>query len=577
MSSRTSTPLIASSRSPSENEKMPSTSASKKITNTGALLDEYQYDDEQTVDLLNAIRNWNLATRSPQSPDYLHHHHDHDGDVGSTLTSATSTIGTHTDVDTITTATSSKGFHSITKPPRTPLCNYSSRPSSLTSRILDAGTTGEKHLNTPSSSVKRMRMPLHLEKEDDSKLFFSKTASLSSSESEHESDNGSPGKDSIDTNPVDAESTSESIAGGQQMDQDHGRGDQAQELPQYVTMKEKHLSKLEQENAEAMKILRQTASVLGLQHQQMHSVLPTVQKLVKVITEHVPRLEQFVEEVCDVVENGNEAADNNVETAQNPNQKVALKRRRNRKNMEARKERMDSAVEAVKKKFEEEPANEQALQNMDEFPNDPANCDEIMGCSFHYEDYQSYGSFTTAVKEKLSRRRQSAQEFSLVNTPVSSNKDPLLKGNKMNSPVSLLTDNEALEEINRLIAFEERYHSRLNGIVKEEEDLESPSSSHASTSGPSQKKSIKSDTVTEDLLNADTTTLRRFVLHFAYLFSAKRDDILGKMNELYVYSHETNLIISDLKKAMDLPQNCPLHSVARKVIALIEDRQKRES
>jgi hypothetical protein len=555
MSSRITTPAAVSSSSSSENPGDVSCTPSKKISNTGALLEEYQYDDEETVDLLNAIRNWNLEPRSPQSPDYVHH--DHEG--GSTLTSLTSTIGTSTDIDTITTATSnSKG---LTKLPRTPMCNYSSKPSSLTSRILDPG--GRHTSGTPTSQ----RIPLHLEKTEGDKIFFSKTASLSSGSESESSDghvdnmNASNRGSRTDTEGV-TNNTRRNIKQSDKLEKEDGEPQgqtSSSPLPQYVTMKEKTLSsKQSDENSEAMNILRQTAAVLGLGNTELHSVLPTVQKLVKVITEHVPRLENFVEEVCEVVIDEHEQdAD-----FQTPKQNRS-KRRRNRKNMKARKERMETAIKIVKKNSDAKQSNKKSdrvLRDFDTISNViHLNDEDENGSSFNYEDYQSYGSFTTAVKEKLSSRQQGTH-FSLDKTPVSSK-------NLSKERSSFLTDKESLEEINRLIEFEERYNSRLNGLVNEEEDSESSTS-------PSQNSNSKSDTVTQDLLSVDTTTLRRFVLHFAYLFSARQDDILGKMNELYVYSHETNLMINSMKKAMGLPPSCPIHSVARKVVAVIESEQR---
>ena len=232
----------------------------------------------------------------------------------------------------------------------------------------------------------------------------------------------------------------------------------------------------------------------------------------------------------------------------------------------------------------------------------PANVDAFLG------DYESYGQFTTAVKEKLiyRNRRPSAcanssasymssdtttysssvnnhDNFALIKTPISSNKeDQLAYKDKLNmnmnfntNTTTFLTDKEALEEINLLIEFEQKYSKRLNNLVVEEEEV-SDATGHSTRSDNNNDDNDGSgddDTVTQDLLKADAITLRRFVLHFAYLFSVRKDEILGKMNDLYVFSHEATDMINNIKKRMNLKNNCPIHTVARKVVDLIERDQ----
>ena len=515
------------------------------------MLDEYQYDDEETTDLLNAIRSWNLKPRSPvQSPE-CHN------DGGSS--SLGSTILTSTDIDTITagsTTTSKLTASSAVKIPRTPLCNYSSKPSSLTARILD------RELSTP---------PIHrihsAENKDENNKIFIQNPSLSSPCRSKHSDGDSPG---TRTREDETDKNTTRKRNGQGKENRKPEASTSKSLPQYVTTKEKKLESIQDksENEDALRILRATAAELGLGNNELQAVLPTVQKLVKVITEHVPRLENFVEEVCQVVvENDEVDADTEKVTDKDksfktPPRKEHMKRRRNRKNMGARKARMDSAVRTLRENWHLKKKNmllKDKTARVVESHGTTANESAFV----YEEDYQSYGLFTTAVKDKLSRNAhvhaqpQQQERESLVSplrTPISSN--------TVHKPA--ITDSEALQEINRLVEFEEKYSKRVNALMNGEDDV---------SNAPSVDSPPHSDTVLHDLLNADKTTLRRFVLHFAYLFSARQDGILEKMNDLYVFSHEATTMINGVKKAMGLSQNCPIHSVARKVLAVIESQK----
>ena len=51
----------------------------------------------------------------------------------------------------------------------------------------------------------------------------------------------------------------------------------------------------------ALSILHDTAQALGLDRHDVDNILPTVEKLVKVIVNHVPLLEQFVNHTCQIV------------------------------------------------------------------------------------------------------------------------------------------------------------------------------------------------------------------------------------------------------------------------------------
>ena len=249
--------------------------------------------------------------------------------------------------------------------------------------------------------------------------------------------------------------------------------------------------------------------------------------------------------------------------------------------MEARKERMDAAVHTLEERWNtglNRNRNGMVLKELNgnvmkdtDMEMGKSMEDQTMGADneviLDYHDYQSYGVFTTAVKERLSRRQRQFN-FAEVKTPISSN------NNKDQSPTSSqsLTDAEALDEINRLIEFEEKYSEKVNGGM----DFESSANGGDGTVSPrssSVVSPVNSDTVLRALLSTDTTTLRRFVLHFAYLFTVRQENILGKMNDLYVFSHEATSMIHGIKMAMGLSPSCPIHSVARKVVAVIESSQ----
>jgi hypothetical protein len=529
-----------------------------------SLLDEYQYDDEETMDLLQAIKNWNLKKRPcHESPPLV----DDAGDA-----SFGSTIGSHTiaDYDTTITAvstTTSKGGLTASSAaksalPKTPLCNYSSRPSFLTARILrdddllpapvdchssdswndvvEDGNGRErkgKEPNMVNRSIEVSRVESCL-----SATEMAKRPQLKNLKCPKGSENPA---------------TPPSL---QQQQQQQQQGDKHLECPQ------------------ALELLRQTAAELGLAKEELGSVLPTVQKLVRVITQHVPRLENFVEQVCETVMEPE--YDHAVEQGccfQNGTprrNKGPSKKRRGKKNMEARKERMEVALKILKSGWgktgnstrEATDNGKNGLQCLDVngehvVEHENMNNERDASSFFQYTDYQSYGEFTVQVKDQLAKHQQKSNV---------SHTHPVSSSNHNQDP--LLTDAEALGEIKRLIEFEERYsHKVMDNLVHGEEScfVQTSSNNDSIVSEP------HGDTVLQDLLRADTTTLRRFVLHFAYLFSVRQDHILGKMNELYVFSHEATNLIQDIKKCLNLPVECSIHSVARQVMAKIQSNDQK--
>ena len=577
------------------------------------------------MDLLQAIKTWNLKKRTRShdgsSPRPLH---DNMGDAS--LGSNIGSHGTQTDYDTLTavsTSTSKEGFtiSSATKSapaPKTPLCNYSSRPSFLTARILQEddllpvvsrskvgavvdvvganssssvvvvvgaanANVGTAHVDanvgTAHVDASREENPSHKEKGKEQLALQRTTQRIKEFTA------------STFNSKSNTHSTSERRSKGPEGNDIENAKDATKEsLPCLLPRQEKIL-----ECEQALEILRQTAAELGIpEGEELGAVLVTVRKLVRVITQHVPRLEKFVEQVCDTVMHPKDVDgnfmhdDGNVESGfkndGNRRQKK-LSKKRCGKNMQERKECMDAALDILKTRWN---TNVLPVESLDEqgekctvlnpwnvnennhgtkhgnnlHAHVDKNVDGVEHVVFHYQDYQSYGSFTTQVKERLSKHHQ--KTFS---NRVKENVSQI--GTSTEGLV--LTDAEALEEINRLIEFEESYRHKINGLLMNRDmDHDEGVDSCLSLQSLNDTNPSQNDTVLQYLLNANTTTLRRFVLHFAYLFSVRQDGILEKMNELYVFSHEATNLINDIKKHLDLPLDCSIHSVARQVVAAIQ-------
>eukprot|EP00557_Chaetoceros_sp_GSL56_P010569 CAMPEP_0176484404 /NCGR_PEP_ID=MMETSP0200_2-20121128/4435_1 /TAXON_ID=947934 /ORGANISM="Chaetoceros sp., Strain GSL56" /LENGTH=539 /DNA_ID=CAMNT_0017880873 /DNA_START=218 /DNA_END=1837 /DNA_ORIENTATION=+ len=531
-----------------------------------------------------------------------------DGGDASFGGSTTGTPTTTTDYDTITavsTTTSRGGItaSSATKNavPKTPLCNYSSRPSFLTARILrdddllpmsivsESSTTaaaaaaGVKGGGDGASSVAEEPFLL------DHKTSQVEAVRRRGNDENHQSDESCLKMTNDTSKRPNVEHVNfhkDIITKENESDTRHD----ASMMPPHENL----------ECHQALEILRQTAAELGIANYELASVLPTVQKLVRVITQHVPRLEKFVEQVCETVmecdddddDDDDDNDSNNNKKNKNGNGTTLLVRRnkdhhrrnkkRRRKNMETRKERMDVALKVLKNGWQNDSYNrtttsakeeqlEQAKENIVGLHRLDVNGGHIVvenenlghdDTLLPYVDYQSYGAFTMQVKGHLAKHQRNSCLLPTCDclSAISNHHDD---GGNSHGHL-LLTDAEALEEIKRLIEFEEKYSHKVNNLMLGED----ATSSQSSSDGSSQSQT---DTVLQDLLRTDTTTLRRFILHFAYLFSVRQDDILGKMNDLYVFSHEATSLIQNIKRCLNLPVNCSIHTVARQVISRIEN------
>jgi len=537
---------------------VPPNTAIKNTPNAGALLEQYTYDDDQTADLLYAIRSWNLEQRPSSSFDYCN-----DGCSSTIATgSGTGTIvagmgigasasggggegyGEHDlDASTIVTGTSTAGGSSVMKTnhnhstatPKTPsMCNYSSKISALTTMILENGESPpHRHSYVPQVSHRRDNL------ESSSQSLVNAKSALTSPPA-YVSTNDDVNKKTKKTSVAFDITSKQPIHEGLDTNTDTG--------------------------IDALEILSQTAAELGLKDSELHAVLPTIQKLVKVITQHVPKLEDFVEQVCQTVEE--ESDKKEIVDVQKKKKK---KRNRKSKNMRARKERMDAAIQSLKEQIGDR--NETSIVAKYECDSSDGRGRDRGGDSSHgilfehnekcQDAESSDASFRIAIKQQMNHLREGSQDDFVQQSAVIDNMDtPRTKTTKHiheKLEPELLTDAETIEEIQRLVKFEGKYR-RLDDVIR----LEDSSSSAT-------PKSPDNSTVISDLLNADTTTLRRFVLHFAYLFSVKQDKLIDKMNSLYVFSHEATELIDNVKNVLGLPSSTPIHSVAKKVVEVVND------
>ena len=50
-----------------------------------------------------------------------------------------------------------------------------------------------------------------------------------------------------------------------------------------------------------------------------------------------------------------------------------------------------------------------------------------------------------------------------------------------------------------------------------------------------------------------------------YLFSTRQSEIISKMNELYIFSHEANNLVECVKKALGISSSCPIYTVTKRL------------
>merc|ERR1712038_779523 len=168
--------------------------------------------------------------------------------------------------------------------------------------------------------------------------------------------------------------------------------------------------------------------------------------------------------------------------------------------------------------------------------------------------------------EKLKRRRQYSHH---LEAPEPQPQEPQEQHAPEERQGSLsqgtYDDEQALSIIENLICFEQKY-IKVCGIQPQKDSFTLSSSSSSIIQSPP-----RSNSILRDLFDTDSTSLRQFVLHFAYLFSVQQNEIMNKMNDVYVFSHEAAIMIEKIKQAMGLSPSCPIQSVTKRVVDFVQE------
>jgi hypothetical protein len=503
--------------------------------NPQTLLDQYKDDDEDglTANLIDAIRSWNL-----QRPL-----HDCEADGSSTLTNS---LCSATDNDIATNTARSPNTEKSNKTGlasqiskififyKTPCRgNYSSRPSSLISRIL-GGEESPSISDHPSGSEEKLNsIQVSL---NDVKLQTPTNVNTVKRERQ--------------VKIVDLHRESENKNYVHESQSEH---------------------KSQCTNDDALHILRETANILGLPENDIHSILPVVRRLARVVMTHVPRLESFVDDVCNIVipdgidndENKSIVSPSRSKT-QVHNKKV--RRRKPKMNLQARKDRMDKAVSTLKEKWpsginqekEDEATlltDRRALLSVD--PNI-----RLEKSSFVKEktpissSRMSDAAFRDNVMGRLSRRVRHQHR---VNENSSNCKE------STTSSLMSVTHTEAIQMIDELITCEETA-GILDSVTRTALEFS------IKESGPFSP--VNGNSILQELFDTDNSTLRRFTMHFASLFSLhQNNEILPKMNDLYVFSKEASVFIQNTKQLLGLPESSSIHIMAHRLVTILESKE----
>lgn len=555
-----------------QNENTANPNSSKrttpKLSNTGALLDQYQHDDDLTTNLLHAIRSWNLS-KSPQPPSLLPSSSSSSSLIqiiqplasnDGTLTSQTtftqsnhdcsSTINSEIgDIDTAfssMTMASSSTTHGANSSNNTPCKgNYSSRPSGLTARILSMDTSFENNNNNNEEiHAEGMLDNMQHGNDDDEQ----------SSNNKHEKVH-LPIHALVDTTT----NTDE---------KNHNIIHQLQEK----------INQQQQEIDNMKSLLQNVSTTLGLNPEnEVDKLLPTVQKLVRVVMIHVPHLEKFVDDVCEVAIDDNDINEEN--RGDNRNKKPSK-----RKDLQSRKKKMDKTVQIIKRKLQDKTENDDIKMTTMMMPTPTpqksrkvlrkVNVTNVNDLSCDNDGNELYGNKMQSVHGDENRHADNQvmvhqeDQYSLssslwfrdnvINKIQRSYNDQMISDIETNQDIP---EQQAMVIIDSLIEFEQKYR-KVKGF-----NYESQSDSFSGViQSPPQSQSIL-----RDLFKTDATQLRQFVLHFAYLFSVRQDEIMSKMNDIYVFSHEASTFIENIKTLLGLPSSSPLQSIERKVAEIVND------
>jgi len=632
-------PSIASTTSVTQNTCNNEVLSVQKLNNRAALLDQYQDDDDLTTDLLHAIRSWNLERPSSSCS------------TTSSICSSTFTSrgggglgggggGEHAEEDDTTLTTTSTTRNGTPRQPqhskelKTPCRgNYSAKPSFLTERILEDDDdfcavyssptnplvatpmltvndkcrymNGEKNGGVPTKEVRLTEQKGGEERNN----LVKKSANHATNESDnnecHADENKHGDKSAISRklNQTTSQSTNPNTPlDCQQQQQQQSTDDKAKEKT-------------------ALHNLQEIAVEMGLPTSNLDAVLPMVRRLVRVVRIHVPRLEKFVDDVCNVVtedassnnnvDDGNQVGNDNREILTTPAQEVVkkntAKRRRKKqvKNMEVRRKRMSEAVYIIRKKWpkgnnnngtEEEDAYADEnipMNNMNDnnSKKGPRPALRIMDCNVPEErrnaSDMSKGStvssnttptsaesaFCRAVIEMLANRHQKHVGKVVDDVFLSTNckRDPLTPNKKKKNI------EQALDSIEDLIVYEERCR-RIDTIDKIVSDFSrktsSPSSnkSNPSSTTISPKSPANSESLMNELHNHDPTALRRLILHFAYLFCVPFDEMLERMDSLWHFTNDAAELIRALRKVLGMEETVALSVLTRRIVNALKTR-----
>ena len=678
-----STPPPASSTSSTyHHTKTTKTTESKtqKLCNTSALLDQYQDDDDLTTNLLHAIRSWNLQrpldAESASPPANTHHtgssasssssplmnqkndHHDCNSTINTvnsdldtatfsaiSITSTCSTLTSNhqqqqqqqqhysqqqsSNSSTITngsapSVTSNSTIHSNSAVKKTPCRgNYSSRPSGLTARIL---------LESRSHDDDIVESPL---------VCNPTSCNVMNEVREYEDARG----ESIIMNK---ESSSNTYPMSPQQQQEEKQEPTIQSTPitKNTFIKKNDLDYPTQINA--IEILQEAAITLGLNPQtDLEKVLPTIQKLARVVMFHVPNMEQFVDDICQLVLSHSQQSscsnndnllnhhhqqqetvvrdtmisESEFETEDEEQKSDFHKKRRKkskkkkkkrstnaatatggakkskskkskRENIQARKEQMDHVVNLLKQEWQPKSENHPHKTNYtsDELCTPTSTGGSTSRRALQKVNVNNFDSWdSTAVGRSDTSIARSVEDNMKSKINTSNNKsscnndDPsnhyesfynnVMKKLEQSHPCNIEKAKESSQSeqeqafaiINNLIQFENRY-GNVYGRTNQQPNTTSSSSNNFDSMIQSPPQS--SDII-NNLFQVEASTLRRYAYHFTYLFSVRQEEIMEKMNDLYVFNHEASTMINELKRTLGLDMNCPMKKVGKAVIDIL--------
>ena len=525
------------------------------------LLDQFSDDDGLTSDLLHAIRSWNLG--HPGDANELETTISTDIDTAASM-SPTSTSPTSTSPTSMSRTSVSRTSASRTSASRkstndiavasTPIrkatpCrgNYSSRASYLTSCIIAGHSTPSNTTQHDSNSPIALSYGHHSSMTTDSKQRsdgvyngegFSKSfpsEKIKFSSSSHKEN------DTLSSNA----------------------GDSVMETVNH---------EFQQNQLDSISTLQDITEILGLPKGDIHAVVPTLKKLVRIIMQHVPKMESFVDEVCQVVlpmtndtcrKKGcvNQNQDNMTRIHVNTNPSVSpvqghRKKRLKKRNIEARRKKMDSALcvlnerwpKGLKCRFPLKEASNKNRHNCQR-ENETSN-ENIAEADLVFAS--SASEFRETVIHKLSTRLVLKDEKEIFN-PSRKISPELLLSTKISPPP--LSDSDALRALEELIEMQQSLPS-ANTVSKQVVER--------STVQLRNRDQEIGDSIINQA-DLDPSSNQIFVSHFMRVFSVQQRDIISKMNELYVFDREASLLVKVLKDSLCLGVSCPLSEVLRKI------------